>query len=187
MNRSDIETELDFPMGIVAINAFISRMQDEETEVMLLYKISVERKDKVGFHAAWILEKLCGKEPAYALFFIENLINDFNQFSNKSTIRQYAKLLAKLLKLKNKNRLFEDLNKVLDNSDANHVIEVCFEQIIDSETQFSVKQMCCEVLLQYKDKEVWIKEELQAFCDQLSIQSSAASRAYRKKLLKDLC
>jgi hypothetical protein len=77
MKQSDIESILAPAMGISAIDAFISRMQDEETEVMLLYKISVERKDKVGFHAAWILEKLCGKEPAYALFFIEDLINDF--------------------------------------------------------------------------------------------------------------
>ena len=58
MKQSDIESILAPAMGISAIDAFISRMQDEETEVMLLYKISVERKDKVGFHAAWILEKL---------------------------------------------------------------------------------------------------------------------------------
>ena len=74
MNRSDIETELDFPMGTVAINAFISRMEDEKSEIELLYQISMERKDKVGFHAAWILEKLCEKEPAYALFFIKPLM-----------------------------------------------------------------------------------------------------------------
>lgn len=186
MKQSDIESILAPAMGISAIDAFISRMQDEETEVMLLYKISEERKDKVGFHAAWILEKLCGKEPAYALFFIENLINDFNKFSNKSTIRQYAKLLAKLLKLKNKNRLFEDLNKVLDNSDANHVIEACFEQIIDSETQFSVKQMCCEVLLHYKEKEEWIKEELDEFYQNLSFINTPSAKSYRKKLHKNL-
>ena len=95
-------------------------------------------------------------------------------------------MLAKLLKLKNKNRLFEDLNKVLDNSDANHVIEVCFEQIIDSETQFSVKQMCCEVLLHYKEKEEWIKEELDEFYQNLSLINTPSAKSYRKKLHKNL-
>lgn len=187
MKQSDIESILAPAMGISAIDAFISRMQDEETEVMLLYKISVERKDKVGFHAAWILEKLCEKEPAYALFFIEDLINDFNKFSNKSTIRQYAKLISRLLKYDTKNRLSEELSDKLRNLCPDSLIEGCFNQLIDKTSPISVKQMCCEVLLQYKDKEVWIKEELQAFCEQLSIQSSAASRAYRRKLLKDLC
>lgn len=186
MNRSDIETELDFPMGIVAINAFISRMEDEKSEIELLYQISMERKDKVGFHAAWILEKLCEKEPAYALFFIKPLMNDFNRFINKSTIRQYAKLLSNLLKLKNKNRLFEDLNEVLENANPIHIIEACFEQLIDSKTRFSVKQMCCEVLLHYKDKEIWIKEELQAFTEQLAHQTQPSARAFRKRLLKVL-
>ena len=70
MNRSDIETELDFPMGIVAINAFISRMEDEKSEIELLYQISMERKDKVGFHAAWILEKLCENSSPFSYLYL---------------------------------------------------------------------------------------------------------------------
>lgn len=156
-------------------------------DVALLYRISVEYDDKIGFHVAWILEKLCEKTPDYAVIFVEELMISFNWFTNKSTIRQYAKLISRLLKYDTKNGLNEELSDKLRNLCPDSLIEGCFNQLIDKTSPISVKQMCCEVLLQYKDKEVWIKEELQAFCDQLSIQSSAASRAYRRKLLKDLC
>ena len=182
MKQNDIETELDFAMGIEVINRFISRIEGEEIEVELLYQISIERKDKVGFHAAWILEKLCEKEADYALFFIDRLMIVFNQIENKSTIRQYAKLLSNLLKLKNKKRLSIDLINKLDNGQTNHIIETCFEQIIDSKTQFSVKQMCCEVLLNYIEKEVWIKDELEEFCKDLSLRNTPSAQSYRRKL-----
>lgn len=155
-------------------------------DVALLYRISVEYDDKIGFHAAWILEKLCEKTPDYAVIFVEELMNSFNRLTNKSTIRQYAKLISRLLKYDKKNLLNEELSNILRNLGSDALIEGCFNQLIDKASPISVKQMCCEVLLQYKDKEVWIKEELQAFCEQLSLQHSAASMAYRKKLLKDL-
>ena len=182
-----IAAKLDSVIGLQTIDKFISDIMSGKLDVALLYRISVEYDDKIGFHAAWILEKLCEKTPDYAVIFVEELMISFNRFTNKSTIRQYAKLISRLLKYDTKNGLNEELSDKLRNLCPDSLIEGCFNQLIDKTSPISVKQMCCEVLLQYKDKEVWIKEELQAFCEQLSIQSSAASRAYRKKLLKDLC
>lgn len=181
-----IAAKLDSVIGLQSIDKFISDIISGSLDVALLYRLSVEYDDKIGFHAAWILEKLCEKEPDYAVFFVDELMLSFNRFTNKSTVRQYAKLISRLLKDDTKNRLSEELSNKLRNLCSDSLIEGCFNQLIDKKSPISVKQMCCEVLLQYKDKEIWIKEELQAFCEQLSFQSTAASRAYRKKLLKDL-
>lgn len=181
-----IAAKLDSVIGLQSIDKFISDIISGSLDVALLYRLSVEYDDKIGFHAAWILEKLCEKEPDYAVFFVDELMLLFNRFTNKSTVRQYAKLISRLLKDDTKNRLSEELSNKLRNLCSDSLIEGCFNQLIDKKSPISVKQMCCEVLLQYKDKEIWIKEELQAFCEQLSFQPTAASRAYRKKLLKDL-
>lgn len=181
-----IAAKLDSVIGLQSIDKFISDIISGRLDVALLYRLSIEYDDKIGFHAAWILEKLCEKEPDYAVFFVDELMLSFNRFTNKSTVRQYAKLISRLLKDDTKNRLSEELSNKLRNLCSDSLIEGCFNQLIDKKSPISVKQMCCEVLLQYKDKEIWIKEELQAFCEQLSFQPTAASRAYRKKLLKDL-
>ena len=54
-----IAAKLDSVIGLQTIDKFISDIMSGKLDVALLYLISVEYDDKIGFHAAWILEKLC--------------------------------------------------------------------------------------------------------------------------------
>lgn len=178
--------ELDCPMGIVAIGRFIGRIEDGELPVSYLYELSMERNDKAGFHAAWILEKLCEKTPDYAEFLLEDLARDFDKIRNQSSMRAYAKLLSRLLRQQKRGKLSETLSTILLSINPDKQIETCFAFLINPKVRISVKQMCCELLLFYKEKETWIKEELQEFAANLALQNTPAAQSYRKKLLKAL-
>lgn len=178
--------ELECPMGIAAIERFIERIEDGELSVAYLYELSMERNDKTGFHAAWILEKLCEKTPDYAEFLMEDLARDFGKNRNQSSMRAYAKLLSRLLRQQKRGKLSETLSIMLISANPDKQIEACFAFLINPKVRISVKQMCCELLLFYKEKETWIKEELQAFAENLTLQNTPAAQSYRKKLLKTL-
>ncbi len=199
--------ELETTTGLRAAEFFIRRIEEGETDPFFLYSIAIERTDRVGFRSAWVLEKLCEKTPDYAQELVERLVADFRRIENPSTLRVLTKLLGRYLKQRNnfsKRRFpqpkgcfgetkqpFDNCKESTDLSKWNiekisPVIERCFEALIDPEMQFSVKQMCCELLLLFKDREEWIKEELQAWCDGLVTLQLPAATAYRRRLSKSL-
>lgn len=189
MNEAEKEflcVELDCPMGIVAIGRFIGRIEDGELPVSYLYELSMERNDKASFHAAWILEKLCEKTPDYAEFLVEDLARDFDKIRNQSSMRAYAKLLSRLLRQQKRGILHETLSTMLLSINPDKLIEACFSFIINPNVRISVKQMCCELMLFYKGKEGWIKNELHEFAAQLALQSTPAAQSYRRKLIQAL-
>ena len=49
------------------INRMIEAVEDERLSIENVFSVALENKTKAGFHAAWVLEKLCEKNPIYAL------------------------------------------------------------------------------------------------------------------------
>ncbi len=186
VDKEHLSEELDLTMGIDAIGRFIRRIEDGELPVALFYDISMERNDRTGFHAAWILEKLCEKTPDYACLFIDSMAKDFNKIQYQGSMRAYAKLLSRLLRQQKRGKLNETLSAKLQSLNPDKLIENCFLFLLNPKVRFSVKQMCCELLLHYKEKEIWIGEELHAFAAALALQTTPSAQSYRKKLLKSL-
>ena len=147
-----------------------------------MFSVALENKTKAGFHAAWVLEKLCEKNPIYALYFVDELCEKFDRICNQSSMREFAKLLAGLLSKADKGRIDRELATKLQNLPKDKIIQRCFEFIIDKKVINSTKQNCCELLLFCIEKEDWIKDELQAYCDSLQLRCEPSSRAYRKRL-----
>ena len=171
MSKTEKESlikELDCSMGIAAIGRFIGKIEEGELSVVCLYELSMERT------------------PDYAELFIEELVGNFTKIQNQSSMRTYAKLLSRLLRQQKRGILHETLSAMLLSINPDKLIEACFSFIINPNVRISVKQMCCELLLFYKEKEGWIKDELHEFAAQLALQSTPAAQSYRRKLIKAL-
>ena len=164
------------------INRMIEAVEDERLSIEDVFSVALENKTKSGFHAAWVLEKLCEKNPIYALYFVDELCEKFDRICNQSSMREFAKLLAGLLSKADKGRIDRELAIKLQNLPKDKIIQRCFEFIIDKKVINSTKQNCCELLLFCIEKEDWIKDELQAYCDSLQLRCEPSSRAYRKRL-----
>ena len=54
------------------INRMIEAVEDERLSIEDVFSVALENKTKSGFHAAWVLEKLCEKNPIYALYFVDD-------------------------------------------------------------------------------------------------------------------
>lgn len=160
----------------------IAEIEDERLTIEEVFSVALENKSKAGFHAAWVLEKLCEKNPLYALYFVDELCEKFDHICNQSSMREFAKLLAVLLAKADKGRLDQDLSTKLRNTPKDKIVQRCFEFLIDKKVINSTKQNCCELLLFCVEKEDWIKDELQAYCDSLQLRCEPSSMAYRKRL-----
>lgn len=160
----------------------IAEIEDERLTIEEVFSVALENKSKTGFHAAWVLEKLCEKNPLYALYFVDELCEKFDHICNQSSMREFAKLLAVLLAKADKGRLDQDLSTKLRNAPKDKIVQRCFEFLIDKQVINSTKQNCCELLLFCVEKEDWIKDELQAYCDSLQLRCEPSSMAYRKRL-----
>lgn len=160
----------------------IAEIEDERLSIEKVFSVALENKSKAGFHAAWVLEKLCEKNPLYALYFVDELCERFDHICNQSSMREFAKLLAVLLAKADKGRLDQDLSTKLRNAPKDKIVQRCFEFLIDKKVINSTKQNCCELLLFCVEKEDWIKDELQAYCDSLQLRCEPSSMAYRKRL-----
>lgn len=168
--------------GIEDICKIIAEIEDERLAIEEVFSVALENKSKAGFHAVWVLEKLCEKNPLYALYFVDELCEKFDHICNQSSMREFAKLLAVLLAKADKGRLDQDLSTKLRNAPKDKIVQRCFEFLIDKKVINSTKQNCCELLLFCVEKEDWIKDELQAYCDSLQLRCEPSSMAYRKRL-----
>ena len=91
------------------INRMIEAVEDERLSIEDVFSVALENKTKAGFHAAWVLEKLCEKNPIYALYFVDELCEKFDRICNQSSMREFAKLLAGLLSKADKGRIDREL------------------------------------------------------------------------------
>ncbi len=174
---------LNKPIGLNILNNLIKEIESER-DVELIYSLSKSENKKVEFHCAWLLEKLCTKDPWFSVHFLSDLLNDFNKISNHSALREFSKIIAMLLN--NKAKLPKEISEIIDNSNKEKIIETCFNHIINKKTPISLNIWLVDILLYYSQEEDWIKEELNYFAQSLQIQSSPAKLQCIKRIKKGL-
>ncbi len=140
--------------------------------------------EKLSFHQAWQLEKLCTENLNYSVHFLSDLLENFNKIENHSARRSFTKIFARLLK--NKAKLSNEILAIIDNCNKEKIIETCFIHLFDPKTQVSLLGWLIEILLYYSQEEDWIKEELKSLAQDLQINSSPAKLQFSKRIKKRL-
>lgn len=140
--------------------------------------------EKLSFHQAWQLEKLCTENLNYSVHFLSDLLENFDKIENHSTRRSLCKIIA--LTLKNKSKLSNEISEIIDNCNKEKLIETCFIHLLNEKTQVSLLMWLVEILLYYSQEEEWIKQELIFFAQSLQINASPAKLQIIKRIKKRL-
>lgn len=165
------------------LNSIITQIETKR-EIEYIYSLSKNENQKIAFHSAWLLEKLCTKDLWFSVHFLSNLLNDFDKINNQSALRSFCKIIVELLN--NKTKLPKEISEIIDKCNKEKIIETCFIHFIDKKTQVSLLGWLIEILLYYSQEEDWIKEELKIFAQNLQINSSPAKLQIIKQIKKRL-
>lgn len=139
--------------------------------------------EKLSFHQAWQLEKLCTENLNYSVHFLSDLLENFDKIENHSARRSLCKIIA--LTLKNKSKLSNEISEIIDNCNKEKLIETCFVYLLDKKTQVSLLMWLVEILLYYSKEFDWIKQELIFFSQELQINATPAKLQIIKRIKKD--
>lgn len=140
--------------------------------------------EKLSFHQAWQLEKLCTENLNYSVHFLSDLLENFDKIENHSARRSLCKIIA--LILKNKSKLSNEISEIIDNCNKEKLIETCFVYLLDKKTQVSLLMWLVEILLYYSKEFDWIKQELIFFSQELQINATPAKLQIIKRIKKAL-
>ncbi|MED9961619.1 MAG: hypothetical protein U0J38_00540 [Bacteroidales bacterium] len=140
--------------------------------------------EKLSFHQAWQLEKLCTENLNYSVHFLSDLLENFDKIENHSARRSFAKIFARLLK--NKAKLSNEILAIIDNCNKEKLIETCFIHLLNEKTQVSLLMWLVEILLYYSKEFDWIKQELIFFSQELQINATPAKLQIIKRIKKRL-
>ena len=136
--------------------------------------------EKLSFHQAWQLEKLCTENLNYSVHFLSDLLENFDKIENHSARRSLCKIIA--LTLKNKAKLSNEILEIIDNCNKEKIIETCFVYLLDKKTQVSLLMWLVEILLYYSKEFDWIKQELIFFSQELQINATPAKLQIIKRI-----
>ena len=183
IDKQYLTDALNKTIGLNVLNNLIKEIESE-SDIELIYSLSKNENNKIAFHSAWLLEKLCTKNLEFSVHFLSDLLNDFDKISNHSTLRSFSKIIAMLLN--NKAKLSGEISKIIDSCNKEKIIETCFSFIINKKTPISLNQWLVNILLYYSQEQDWIKEELNYFAQSLQIQSTPAKLQCAKRIKKKL-
>lgn len=176
----------DKPIGRKSIQEIIEEIEKECFPISVLYEISFTEKQKIGFHAAWTIEKMYEKDIEIIDLVVKDILKDYNKISNYACARHYGKLVAKILELNKKGKATPIIIKALKESNDEIIIEGGFKWLIEKDTPIGTKMWQLEILSYYIDKYSWIKEEIIPIAQSLLLNGTPASLNYGKRLLKRL-
>lgn len=176
----------DKPIGKDCLRDIIKDIEKECFPISVLYDISFKEKQKIGFHAAWTIEKMYEKDIEVIDLIIEDLLKDYNTIPNYACARHYGRMLALALKLNAKGKASPIIQKAIRESNDEIIIEGCFKWLIAKDIPIGTKMWQLEILLYYAEKHAWVKEELIPIAEKLLINGTPASINYGKRLLKRL-
>lgn len=164
-------------MGVSSLQNAVSEIRNGVLDVRMLFSISLDCNNRSGFHAAWILEKLCEKYPEQSDSFIAELFARFGEIANPSTLRSYARLLERLVKKTRKGKLSEELAKEILSALPDALIERCFDCMINPKEKIGVRIACCDLVILYIGYEDWIREEVENWLETLQMQNCPSALA----------
>ncbi len=176
----------DKPIGKDCLRDIIQDIEKESFPISILYEMSFKEKQKIGFHAAWTIEKMYEKDIGVIDLLIVDLIKDYNRIPNYACARHYGRMLALALKHNAKGKASPIIQTAIEGSDDEIIIEGCFKWLIEKDIPIGTKMWQLEILLYYTDKHSWIREELIPIAEKLLLGGSPASIHYGKRLLKRL-
>lgn len=175
--RENLIAVLDRPMGVSSLQNAVSEIRNGVLEVEMLFSISLDCDNRSGFHAAWILEKLCEKFPEHSIGFVSELFARFGEIENPSTLRTYSRLLERLVKKARKGKIGQELGEKILSASPESLIERCFDCMINPKEKIGVRIACCDLVILYLDYEDWIKEEVENWLEILQMQNCPSALA----------
>ncbi|WP_410220606.1 hypothetical protein [Pedobacter sp.] len=137
---------------------------------------------KIGFRAAWILENIYVNHTEVFLPHIAYFLAIFSKQKNLSAKRHFSKILA----LITGKRQPKAVKAIIEDYDAEPLLETVFTWLIDDDTPVAIKSHCLNILANLSIKYPWVKEELLNTIDYLIDKESIAFFAKAKQIRKQL-
>ena len=131
---------------------------------------------QISFRAAWLLEHVSLKEPAWVPSIYTNLIFRLHEQKNWGTIRCLTKIIM-LATTKKYSAIHQP-------EQDNILLEQCFKWITDPSCPVAVIVNCLDILHQVSERHDWVKEELIAQINHLLKNPTPALASRAKRLLK---
>ncbi len=148
-----------------------------------LFELTTKPDPILAFHSAWVLEHTIINNPKLLEKWVIPIIKAMPITKNLSVQRHYTKIVKCALEYANARNIM-DLKK--NRSDAEQLIEVCFEWLLNSATPIAVKSYCMDILMHFAHSNPWIKEELPHVIRLNSIDASPGIASKSRKILAKL-
>lgn len=178
--------ELQNPTGVDFISETSEQIIAQGFPISFLHSLNFNKDRRISFRSAWVLEKIIWKDVNNIQPILPQMLANYNSIPNSSVARHYNKILIHLFELRAKNKLPESLCDIIDLSDDEVIIEGCFKWILTPKCPVAPLAWALEILLYYKDKHSWLKEELLAIVQKLILNGSPGMKNYGTKYLKRL-
>lgn len=172
------------PMGRQCLANIIKDIEQECFPISVLFEMSFTEKQKIGFHAAWTIEKMYEKNIAIIDLVIVDILKNYNKIPNYACARHYGRMVALVLELNSKGRATLIMQKAIKESDDEIIIEGAFKWLIEKNIPIGTKMWQLEILSYYTKKYSWVKEELIPIAEKLLLKGTPASINYGKRFLK---
>lgn len=151
-------------------------------QVKDIIDLTFHADQKIGFRAAWILENIFVKYTDAFMPHITYFLDVFSKQDNLSARRHFAKILA----LITNKRQSKAVKAILENYNAEPLLETVFAWLIDDSTPVAIKSHCLNILANLSIKYSWVKDELINTMDYLIDKESIAFFAKAKQIRKQL-
>lgn len=174
------------PMGRQCLEDIIKDIEKERFPIGVLYEISFTEKQKIGFHAAWTIEKMYEKNIEIIDLVIEDILKDYNKIPNYACARHYGRMIALVLGLDSKNKSTPIMQKALKECDDEVIIEGAFNWLIEKNIPIGTKMWQLEILSYFTNKHPWVREELIPIAENLLLKGTPASVNYGRRFIKRL-
>ena len=162
----------------LGVTDFDIKMLDEIPLSNLLVFSRSKSESKVSFRASWALEHILLKNPELLKSITEQLILNYQELQNWSSLRSYTKLITFILSPK--SRSLKISSKQLE-----IIMEKTFGLIEEIDCPIAVKVNCFDILYYLIEKYPWIQKELTLIIQfNLEKQNSPALNSRGKILLK---
>ena len=146
-----------------------------------LFQLILNKNPKYSPKAAWVLEQVSLKKPAWLYKHARLYFDTLPQVNNQRVIRSLAKLASVFTKdYKNSSG-----NSIADN-DVELLIRTAFEWLLDDTLKVAPKVHAMQTLYHLRTYNQWIPQELFHILDQNYQSGSAGYKARARKLMNAL-
>lgn len=148
--------------------------------VELLFMVN----DKVSYKAAWVFEYVCTENIYVIIPFLDEFTNNLKKVHFDSAKRPLAKV-CEMVATANYSEQPNPINKMLLSKHKEHIIEACFDWMINDE-KIAVKAYAMSTLYLFGQGYKWIHPELTELLEQDYPNQSAGFKARARHILKKI-